>query len=83
MKDSFMAIKIRLLQGETLVVDTDAETWIRAFQAALREGGMIQTRNDQGRILGINPAQVAYLEEIAPAQPHAASSSRRLAPVSD
>jgi hypothetical protein len=61
-----VAIKIRLLQGETLMVDVDAETWIRAFQAAVRDGGMIQARNDEGRILGINPGQVAYLEELAP-----------------
>jgi hypothetical protein len=76
-----MAIKIRLLQGETLVVDVDAETWIRAFKAALQEGGMVQARNDEGRILGINPMQVAYLEEVVPAQLEAAPP-RRLEPVS-
>jgi hypothetical protein len=62
-----VAIKVRLLQGETLTVDVDAETWIRAFQAALRDGSMIQARNNEGRILGINPVQVAYLEEVAAA----------------
>ncbi|MGO9885156.1 MAG: hypothetical protein ACLPV4_19335 [Solirubrobacteraceae bacterium] len=59
-----MAIKIKLLDGETLTISADAETWNRAFTAALAEGGMIQIHADDGRVLAVNPQQVAYLEEV-------------------
>ena len=65
-----MAIKIKLLQGETLTIRIDADTWDRAFQSALQTGGMIQVHSEDGRVLAINPQQVVYLEEVpdAPAE---------------
>lgn len=59
-----MAIKVKLQQGETLTIRVDAETWNRAFKAALESGGMIQVQNDEGHVLAINPQQVVYLEEV-------------------
>jgi hypothetical protein len=59
-----VAIKIKLLQGETLTIRVDAETWNRAFKAALESGGMIQVQNEDGHVLAVNPQQVVYLEEV-------------------
>lgn len=59
-----MAVRVKLVDGDTLLVDVEASAWATAFRAALREGAMVQIRNDEGRILAINPDQVAYLEEV-------------------
>jgi hypothetical protein len=59
-----VAIKIKLLQGETLIVHADAETWDRAFREALSSGGMVQVQGEDGHVLAINPQQVVYLEEV-------------------
>lgn len=63
-----MAIRIKLLQGETLTIGVDAETWEKAFRAALDAGGMIRVHNEEGHVLAINPQQVVYLEEVPDAE---------------
>jgi len=77
-----MAIKVKLQQGETLTIRVDAETWNRAFKAALDSGGMIQVHNDDGHVLAINPQQVVYLEEVPDeADQQVESAARRPEPV--
>lgn len=62
-----MPIRIRLAEGDTLYVDVDLAEWNEAFQTAVAAGTMIEIAGDDGRVLGINPQQVLYLEEAVPA----------------
>jgi hypothetical protein len=77
-----VAIKIKLLQGDTLTVRVDAETWNRAFKVALESGSMIQVHNEEGHVLAVNPHQVAYLEEVPDeaAQPEKPEAPRQPEP---
>ena len=62
-----MPIKIKLIDGESLLVDVDVKEWNRAFQKALGRGSMLEIEDADGRVLSINPHQILYLEE-APAE---------------
>ncbi|MEK6277747.1 MAG: hypothetical protein AABM29_07035 [Actinomycetota bacterium] len=58
-----MPIKIKLVDGETLLVDVDIGEWNKAFQRAFERDAMLEIEDSEGGILGINPHQVLYLEE--------------------
>jgi hypothetical protein len=57
-----MSIRIKLTDGEQLEVDVELDDWNRAFQRALQRDAMLEIEDSQGRVLGINPHQVLYLE---------------------
>lgn len=70
-----MPVKIKLIEGEELTLDVDAEEWASAFQRALSTGQVLQVEDQgRGRVLTINPQSVAYyyleeaLQESAPVE---------------
>jgi hypothetical protein len=58
-----MPLRIKLTEGQELLVDVDLEEWNRAFQRATANHEMVEIQDSQGRILAINPQQVMYLEQ--------------------
>jgi hypothetical protein len=74
-----MAVRIKLIDGEELLIDVDLAEWNRAFRRALKADAMLEIENAEGGILGINPHQVLYLEE-ASAEELAAEEDRQPEP---
>jgi len=61
-----MPIRIKLAQGDELLLDVDVQAWKLAFEKALAQDKMLQIEDSEGRVLTINPSQIVYSEE-APA----------------
>jgi len=59
-----MSIKIKLTEGQVLVIRADAEKWARAFRNALETNSAIEVHGSDGRTLAINPHQILFWEEI-------------------
>jgi hypothetical protein len=60
---SYMELKIKLTDGETLNVRVDltAEEWERQFQKALKRRKLLTVRRSDGEILAINPTRVEFM----------------------
>ena len=73
-----MPVRIKLVQGEELVLDVDVKAWNTALERALAEDKMLQIEDPHGRVLTVNPSQIVYSEEVpaeesAPAAPAVAT----------
>ena len=61
-----MPVRIRLIEGEELIINVDLDEWEKAFNRALATGQVLRIEDPaRGRVLTINPKSVAYyyLEE--------------------
>jgi hypothetical protein len=59
-----MPIKVRLVEERQLEINVDPSEWRKAFERALESNLMIEIRNADGEVLGINPQQVLYWVEV-------------------
>lgn len=59
-----MPVRIKLAQGDELLLDVNVAEWEDAFQQALVQDKMLQIEDSRGRVLTINPHQIVYLEEV-------------------
>ena len=73
-----MSIKIKLTEGNVLVVRVDAEEWARAFRRALESNSVIEVHDSDGRTLAINPHQILFWEEVP--EPELAPTARQAQP---
>jgi hypothetical protein len=58
-------IKVRLTEGEELLIDVNLDEWNKAFQRAAASNGMLEIEDSRGRVLAINPDRVLFLEEVS------------------
>ena len=56
-----MATKVRLSHGVELRLALQFDDAVRSFQAALRNGELLEIR-DGARVVAVNPRQVVYFE---------------------
>ena len=59
-----MSIRIRLAEGETLVIQVNPDAWSRAYTRALDSNSVIEVHGRDGRTLAINPHQILFWEEV-------------------
>lgn len=59
-----MKLSITLTDGETLRVDVRVSPadWNRRYRRAVRRGGLLEVENARGRVLGINPKLIKYVQ---------------------
>lgn len=55
-----MPIRVQLIEERELEINVDPEDWQKAFNRAVESNQMIQIRNADGEILGINPHQILF-----------------------
>ena len=72
-----MPIRIKLTEGQVLVVRADSVEWARAYKHALENNSMIEVHED-GRTLAINPRQILFWEEFS--EPGLAREARQAQP---
>jgi hypothetical protein len=58
-----MALKVRLSDGITVVVNDDLEAFRKKYQAALAENTLLDVTNGDGKTRVLNPQQILYFEE--------------------
>jgi hypothetical protein len=58
-----MSIRIKLTEGQVLVIRADAEAWARAYRHALENNSAVEVHRSDGRTLAINPHQILFWEE--------------------
>lgn len=63
-----MPIRIKLTEGQMLVIRANGEEWSRAYKNALENNSMIEVHED-GRTLAINPRQILFWEEVPERDP--------------
>lgn len=54
-----MSIKIKLTEGQVLVIRADPEAWARAYRHALENDSAVEVHRSDGRTLAINPHQIS------------------------
>ena len=63
-KGSSVAVRIRLSDGSSFVVESTYDELNKTVNSAIEAGlPFIQVRNGDGKMRSINPRQIAYLEE--------------------
>jgi hypothetical protein len=55
-----MALLLQLTENREIRLEVDLTEWTRAFEQALRNDEVIEVRNPEGGVMGINPRQVLY-----------------------
>ena len=60
-----MAVRIRLSDAIHLVVDAELDEFTKAYQQALKENGLLEVENGNGRMRVLNPQQILYFEDAA------------------
>jgi hypothetical protein len=55
-----MSLILQLTENREIRLQVDLQEWTRAFENALRSNEVVEVRNPEGGILGINPHQVLY-----------------------
>ena len=61
-----MALKVRLSDGITVVVNEGLEDFRKKYQAALAENALLDLTNGDGKKRVLNPLQILYFEEAEP-----------------
>jgi hypothetical protein len=59
-----MSIKIKLEKDQVLVIRVNADEWTKAYTNALKQDGVIEVHDANGRTLAINPHQILFWEEV-------------------
>lgn len=58
-----MALKVRLSDGITVVVNEDLEEFRKKYQKALADNALLDVTNGNGKTRVLNPQQILYFEE--------------------
>jgi hypothetical protein len=58
-----MAVRIRLSDGATFVVQDPFEQMQASVRAAIESGLLLEVRNGDGKLRSINPRQISFIEE--------------------
>lgn len=51
---------LQLTENREIRLEVDLAEWTKAFEQALRNDEVVEVRNPEGGVLGINPRQVLY-----------------------
>jgi hypothetical protein len=63
-----MSLILQLTENREIRLEVDVQEWTRAFENALRSNEVVEVRNPDGGILGINPQQILYWKTDAEAE---------------
>lgn len=55
-----MPLFLHLTENREIRLEVDLAEWTKAFEQALRNDEVVEVRNPEGGVLGINPRQVLY-----------------------
>jgi hypothetical protein len=58
-----LAVKVRLSDGITIIVDAGLEDFRERCQAALADNTVLEVTNGDGKTRVVNPLQILYFEE--------------------
>ena len=70
------ATRIRLTDGEDIIVDAEFPELMKAFRGALRAGRALEIRNEDGKTVAFNPSTILYFVEDGAADTNGAAPLR-------